>query len=365
MQYAFTFSFSCIAAAIYQNRTEIKVREPLYKKKNNKAIYYFIILFFPIIMAAFRKDIGADYQSYVSIFKEYQNINFLEGMANSKEPFYTVLNYVADVLFGSNEWGIFLLSSSIMLLIILKTADYYRKDLSIAASLLIFYIVYYIESFNLVRQMLAVSCVVYSFRYLIERNFFKYMVGIIIGSLFHNTALIAILFYLIPYRKYKKNSFTKMIFPIFILLLPLALNYLIHIFSKIPIFNYYFSEYDVVKINFGLGFFMDIGTAVLPVLFFRKNIIAKNPRYEILINIILLSIPLKISSYFVAYVWRLVYYSTSAQIILVPIIINLVRNDKEKKLFKIIIIIMYISYFVYYYIIRRMGPGIPYTSVFL
>lgn len=81
---------------------------------------------------------------------------------------------------------------------------------------------------NGTRQSIAACIFVFSIHFIVKRQLFKYILTIFFASLFHQSALILLLFYFIPLKNYFKNKLfttTLLIVSIFIGLTPTWLSY--------------------------------------------------------------------------------------------------------------------------------------------
>lgn len=329
------------------------------KYKARKFLYYILILAPTTLVAGLRYGIGVDYHSYVLMYNE---VNIHE-IFSSREPLYSILQYLVKIIFQDKTWGLFLVTSFLTLYFILKGAEYFRKDLSISFALFIYYLTYYIEGFNIVRQMLALAIIFFGLRYLIDRNLLKYAITIAVATLIHNSAIIALIFYFIPFKTTKRTLLWNVYFYGILILIPLLINQIINVLSKLPILNLYFARLDLMSINVDSRLILETVIVFLPALLFRSVVVSKNPKYQLLLNIGLATLPLRYLLFSLDYAWRINYYLTSVQILLIPIIIKSFKNKYYKFIFTVIFTLMYILYFIYFYIIRGMGPGIPYRSV--
>lgn len=69
---------------------------------------------------------------------------------------------------------------------------------------LIFLLLFYNRSLNIVRQSMAISLIIFSIPYLIEKKYFKYLACIVMAYFFHKTAVFFI--FAIIFAKYCKND---------------------------------------------------------------------------------------------------------------------------------------------------------------
>lgn len=175
------------------------------RKKN--VILSFIPLF---LLGALRgQTVGGDLKNYVPEFEalahEYDLKSFI--MEATHEPGY--LLYTRLLGFLSDDPRIFIIGTSILSLIgpcyiIYKLSN--RPQLSI----LIYYIMgFYTNTFNNVRQSLAISLVLISFCMLKDGNFRKFCLGVLIATSFHYSALLAMILY--PFMQ-KEYTFKRLLF---------------------------------------------------------------------------------------------------------------------------------------------------------
>ncbi|MGG4287973.1 EpsG family protein [Priestia megaterium] len=326
--------------------------------------FYIAILIPTVFLGSIREGMGKDYWSYLNYFHMVNSMDPWILLKEFPEPLYTLLNYIADALIPGKDWSIYFLSSLLTMLFILLTLDYYKKKLSIPMGLFIYFMLYYIESLNIIKQMLAVSIVLYSYRFILDRKFFRYIFFIIIATLFHQSAFICILFYFLNFKKNNRLKIKRGIFYIFIIISPILIAPVISLLKYIPFLDFYTSEFNFSFNGGGLGFLIDVLPVIVPVLLFRKRLVAENPNYELFINIALISLPFRIIGYYQYWASRMVYYSTAIQIIIIPIILWLIKDKQERSLAYYLIIVFYIIMFVYEYVIKNTGPAYPFTSIF-
>jgi hypothetical protein len=160
-------------------------------------IVAYIILFF---IGAFRNiEVGTDTSNYYDIYKIINNdpdgIEYILGFV---EPGWVFLNYVCGIVFDDYRSVIFIgmfLAITPLFIRIWKSSS--------NPFLVVFYYItlyFYCNAFNITRQMIAVSIILFSLEYLKQNQIKKYIVGIICAILFHYSAIICIL-HIFPFRK--------------------------------------------------------------------------------------------------------------------------------------------------------------------
>lgn len=169
--------------------------ESLEFSKLSSNFYGLIIAVMMVLFAGLRNKVGTDWIAYNDAYF-YKNWDVELG--------YSFLNDLfSDLNLPYNLFLLFLNLISIYL--------YYstlKKYISFfVISLLIFFSDYYMY-YNLsgIRQAIAISIVIYSIRFLIEKNFTKFLLTIIFACFFHVTSIIFIGAYFIPFRKANKKE---------------------------------------------------------------------------------------------------------------------------------------------------------------
>ncbi len=136
----------------------------------------FLIIFIP---AAIRYNIGTDYSNYVGIFNR-----FSLGKEMKQEFGWRLINQFVYKNGLDVQW-IFIISSFITYVVLFKTN---KKDSFI--TLIIYFLYLYTFSYNGVRNAISISFFWYSYICLINEKKLRGFIFILIGSLFHSSALI-------------------------------------------------------------------------------------------------------------------------------------------------------------------------------
>lgn len=147
---------------------------------------YFAI-FAIIVISGFRKDVGIDYQTYEFLYDGYKD-NYLEVI----EPAWQIINNGLHSI-GLSYVGWTTLIS--ILIIGLFSLGMKKMSTSIAFSFLLFCCTILLDtSFNAIRQYSAMAIIFGGTPSIFEKKYLRYYVYVAIALLFHNSALIAILF---------------------------------------------------------------------------------------------------------------------------------------------------------------------------
>ncbi|OMC67807.1 hypothetical protein BK121_16825 [Paenibacillus odorifer] len=157
-------------------------------KVKQKYVVDMTILVFMTIIYGIRHGVGKDYISYELIYRnEYGWYKY--------EFLYDLLSRIFKY-FGSPFWVFNLFLGLIIFSLLYEIS----RNLRIGYDKIIFFFILsgqLFVAFNLVRQTIAALIIMYSLKYIYEKKIIKYILGVVIASMFHTTALIFLLFYFI------------------------------------------------------------------------------------------------------------------------------------------------------------------------
>lgn len=235
---------------------------------------YLIALLILIFFGGFRYDVGQDYKTYEQIFQ------FVE--TSSVEYGYMSLCLYLRML-GFGPQIMFLFSILVSLYLIYKAVQYYNPQQIAFVFFIFLFGGYYAESFNAVRQYIAIAFFIYATRYIISASFSKYVFFLLFGSLFHSSILFLIPFYYILNRRY--SDATLIIGMVILLTIAFTLP-VSSLYEKIPIYgqrymidNSHFNQ----SANLGIGYLSKLFIALV-LIKLRHKLISKDERYNLVIN---------------------------------------------------------------------------------
>lgn len=237
-----------------------KLENPKYKK-----IYLLICFFQMMLIQGMRNiDVGTDTQLYVNTYNEY--------LHNSIYSFqFTHFEYGFQVLY--NIFHKLNINSQLMLIIISSITMFgfayfiYKNSKNVYLSTFIFACMLYPNSFNIMRQYLALSIAINSYQLAIKGKYFKGMLLIGIGALFHTTVLLLVIpLVLYHVKKWKLQRNTIIIVDVLCLFFgTFIVNKLLILLGK----SYYIVGYNVERL-FRLTTLITIIIALLIWYFARK-----------------------------------------------------------------------------------------------
>jgi hypothetical protein len=308
------------------------------------------------IVSALRFDIGNDYYTYTQTAHEAS----VGGYVVTEVGFNYLVRIVYTVLNGEYYEAVFAIFAFVTLVIFLKAIK--RQSVNFFDTFFLFMMLgIYFQTFNTVRYYLALSIAFYSMRYVLEKDYIKFVFVIILAALFHKSVLIVIPIYLIATLEWKKWQ----------IITGFIISGLCYIF-KTQLLNLALILYPSYKDTI----FLEGGTSITSVarifailllygwfvLYYSKDKLDKEIRFYGQLNMIAFVTGTFFS--FLPVITRLVYYFSVNQILLIPLIISKIEDEKLRKKLRILIGIIAVLYFMSFLLgADKDGVGIlPYKS---
>ncbi len=145
-----------------------------------------------IIYSGFRYQVGTDYDGYTEMF----DLIKLYGRYYNIEWGYYGLVRLCHAINGTAQL-VFFLFSVVTIYFVYRYIEYFSKDAELSWFLFVCIGPYYLNTFNGMRQWLAIAVFAYSLRYVQEKKGWHYMLLNCITSLFHFSSLLLLPLYFI------------------------------------------------------------------------------------------------------------------------------------------------------------------------
>lgn len=165
------------------------------RRVNFGAVAVFLIL---AGVSALRWQVGTDYWAYDRNFDTYV-AEFETGVGILGEPGIRTMAWLSHAI-GAGSAGMFALAAVITVGLIVRTL--WRWSVAFGFSVAVFILAgEWHGSFNGVRQYVAAAILFAGHRYVIERKFLKWLLVVLVATLFHTSAVVGLLMYAIPRKK--------------------------------------------------------------------------------------------------------------------------------------------------------------------
>lgn len=346
------------------------------KRKNNKKMsrcLYCVIIILITIFAGFRDEtVGTDVTVYAdAVFNAVKRYGFIFAYKTaSVEIGFVALAQVACWLHGNLNTLLNLIQ--LVMSICIVTYIYKEKE----EKSMVLYIATYLFMFfgiglNLMRQSIAMTIILYSMRYVKQENIFKFMICVIIASLFHSTALFMIILYPI-WKLLKSNckSIYKYLILIGLIVAIALIQPILNILIQIGILPSKFIRYiqalneSSTNIQFVLSFFKLL---LLGICWLIKRMNEESNENGFAFFILLMDFVLFQLGAITPFIERISYYfAMIGYLELLPKIGSVVKKDKfNQGIINMIIYLILMGYFYISFVYLGVSSIIPYTSKIL
>lgn len=342
----------------------------------NKILKKVNIIIIIIIMTAFAgyrdENIGTDVLVYAKpVLNAVNNYGFSFAYQTANvECLFVVIAQIASFIDG-NINTFLLLIQLIMSILIIKYALYEKETKNIPLCLMTYLCMFYGIGFNLMRQSIAMLIVLYGIRFIKQNKLLKYIITIIIATLFHTTAIFMISLYPIWTLLKKKD---KVIYKFLIIaILVVAMLFILPILNglislgivpeKFVRYVYAMQE-STVNIQYILTI---VKIILLFICYFIKSRVKDKESSNFAYFLLVIDIVLFQLGAITPFVERISYYfGIIGYMELLPRVYTIVKKDKFNKYsVSIIIYTVLILYFYVSFVFLGVSSIVPYTSQIL
>lgn len=345
------------------------------KYRNVKRLFVFFAILLPCILAGLRDyTIGNDvlvygkswferacsYHSYIGYIKKANEYSIGVG--------YATLNYIVSRF--SNSVHMFLFVYQFLQMVILYYAiKPFKNKINIVFAFFVYYFAYYNISLNLLRQMMAVILVLFSYRFIIEKKFIKFLITILIAYSVHSTAIVALALY--PLSWAVTNSTLRKVSKTLIIVLctVFAFGYqtIFEFMASINVLSLQRYSHYITDTNVGGRYVRLVYWAILLILIYwkRKECVAEYADSITLQMYMIISGLLTIVM-FLGSSWgvRISYYFDIFQVLFMPILaktISVKSRIKKHNMSYFVLGLVVVLFWMFNFVIRNGAATFPYV----
>lgn len=313
--------------------------------KYNKGLIIFAGSLLFLICALRSAEFGPDTLRYVSEYISLSSINVADLLVNvfsstGRDPFFYLISKVVNLLGASYQiWlaviaGIFIFSVS-------KLIYEYSNEvyLSFVALLSLQYLYF---SLTGLRQTLALSLVLLSYKYLRERKLLPFLALVFIGSGFHYSALVFLIAYPLAHMKIGFKHIAVIIAALIVAYL--YGDYVRDLVALVGwterMASYSFREGTLTASGFVIQFFIFIFCV-----YYKKGVLKTDRKNLSLYNLLFLGLVFQAFAIVIAEFFRISMYFSIFSIILIPLA---VKAERDKFTRRVVHTSIYISFVVFF-----------------
>lgn len=232
------------------------------KSKHAKKFFLSISIMQLLMILALRHySIGIDIPNYLSFFRLTFYISNKHLLVHRFEIGYKILNKLVGIF--TDNIQLFLSSIAIICLIPVGRFIYKHSKMPFLSIFLYIGFNYFTFNFSGLRQSIAYGIILISYDYIKNRKLAKFIIFIILASLFHTSALV----FLPAYFLYKVKVNNKTIFAI------IVFDLLLFAFRK-PIFSYlittFYESYAIIESDSFTWMFFCLAVVCICYVFYKK-----------------------------------------------------------------------------------------------
>ncbi|XNS81287.1 EpsG family protein [Vibrio cyclitrophicus] len=265
-----------------------------YKCKLNVIFICFITF---VICATRDVNLGSDYKTYVAMYQYVDDSQKIPDYLSSRGLLFgysilisSFLNIPYNIYFG--------FVGALIIFLFIKSNLFYSSDNRFISLTIVFFVFdgFFLWSQSGLRQAIAVGIFLYSVRYIISGEFYKYIFFMIIGMGFHSASILLIPAYFI--RRFRFNKLFILILFLLalsgiveIILVSVIPSIIDIIFSKLTFFSGYLQYADIERIGnseevkgTGLAFLFRLIVNLI-LLYFSGYLIKLMPKLEIVFSL--------------------------------------------------------------------------------
>ena len=269
-------------------------------KYDLKPLLYLLILFLACITGFRGYEVGIDTTNYIKIWD-----NMLVGTPVYIElGFQWLICYLQKIT--ANPTILFFICSLITYsCFVLRLWDF-KNIASFPLMIAILFMLVLMPSMNVMRQYCAIAIIFYSTRFLFWKKYTKYIVGIVLASLLHYSALIAISFWGFELLEWKNLPLLKRRVYLILIVVLLFFVQMIYFFVMTEYGHYFEDKEEKLGILTLAKIFFIITSAFLSGIW-RKKILSGNDKFIIKISfwMYLLGVLIESLGYFFPYMRRI------------------------------------------------------------
>lgn len=290
--------------------------------KNNKKlkmIFVFLVTIQLFLILALRKSsVGVDIRGYVRQFIFVRHASLDEILLLRHEIGYKLLVKLISFLTGNPQMFLAIISGISIIPIGRLIYKYSRMPFLSFALYISFN--FYAFVFSGLRQAIAISIICISYDYIREQKPLKFILTVIIASLFHKSAMFFLPAYIIAKIKLNKKSLMT-------LLLGNMIIYIFRIEIMGFITTYVFDSFDIIESNSYTWFLFNLFIYILCLVFY-KSTIERNYKSNELYLLVAIGISLMLFATVSNNAMRIANYYHIFIILLIPEVIYSIKDKK-------------------------------------
>lgn len=372
-------AFTALLAGMVDNRPR---RQPYTVTRQQLTNRICLCAIFTILFAlsACRLNVGNDYAKYV----EFMHLVNCDAYVPTEIGFNLLVKLVYDLSGFENFLLVFAVYSFVTVLLFLL-AMYEQSDEFRLSFFLFMTLGYYFQTFSTVRYYLALAAALYSMKFVLRRQWGRFVLLVLLGATFHKSLLVVIPLYFLASLRWKKwqLAVAALFSTTFLFLQDFYLKVVVFLYPTYEDTEYLEGGTSYINILrcaavlalAGIVYVMerresaesDSGECVSKsdgCVINERGQLKQDPRFWFYLYLNLGALVLYTLCSFLPIISRIGYYLTVSQILFLPMLLARVKDDKWRRLFRAGILLAAVFYFAMY-LSRAANDGVlvlPYKT---
>lgn len=338
-----------------------------YSDKSSKLISlipYLFSFFIAFLVSATRLGIGTDYNLYINMNGLFnKNLSIYEQMKNvDVEPGWVIINLMVKELFHDPHYVI-VIASLIFVGCVYISIYIYRNKISISMAILLFMCTIYFQSFNLVRQYIAIGILILSIKSIEDKKLFKFLILNILAFLFHYTAICFLPVYFYINVKQKSRS-KKFLMILGVLIILMCYNQILSIIASIiPAFSKYIRYSAVYSKGISVRAFVFKLPVIIFIMYFGSRLRNKDIFMHNFKDLYYLFVILSFLTSVNPFASRIGFYYEVIQIYYIAYAVKTLKYKQDILIINGAVVLYYIFYYYINFIYFKYHEVIPYSNI--
>lgn len=293
---------------------------------------------------------------------------------------YAAFIYIISLFTHEIFWEYFLIEFVIVSLTWISIVDFLEEGYR-ASAMLIYYLLFFPFSLNIMRQSIAMAIILFSLRFIKKRSFFKFILCMITAALFHKTSIVAVgvyfVYWIFDEQIYSGKCSLKEIFgsikkhfrwPMVFIVIGLIVLIMINSRDIITFLHFYFNDFHAIYNNMNRG-----GSALRMTIYYvamLSTVLLIIPKYSVdykfFVCVMVLGIIFIQLKNVSTEVYRIALYYLYFAIIGFPKYFAMICQYKWNRFLQnIVLIILLNAYYIDFFMLQGYNQVFPYTSTML
>lgn len=331
------------------------------KGKLKKFVAFILTITPGTLVAAFRYDNGADYLMYSNMFKILNSgTEYLSYSTKKLEWGFKYLVVISQRI-CSEQWFTFGVIAFVILALTFKACKDNSDDYFL--SIILFFVSgLYFDSFNGIRQYVAMGIFMCGIKYIIQKDLKRYLLYCLIGFLFHKSIIFVIPLYFVCHIKIdlkKAIAITAVSCVSASLIYKLVLFWL----AYTP-YAYFLTSNELKSATTSSSSILFLTVNFIIGYFYYSQKKEVDMKTQILFNIQVVSLVISLLTSSIPLVSRVLNYGVFVEILYIPCVLKLIKNTRTRVIIKWFIVLLYIIVNVYGIYSNDWYGCVPYNYYF-